>query len=393
MHKGFYIGGAVLAMAAALPAHGQYQDYKIEVVNGLSKKVKVCYYDSSDLARIAAKECVTIAAGKTGTFNKAQRNRKYKVRVFKPGLLDDPICFNNNYKFPPSGKQRIRVIGGKNCVQQKAIPQPGPSPTPTPAYKVGDAVLVGLRDNPENRQRRYFPAIIASANGGNQYRFKQLNGRSALLYGQYIRRDTVGEGTQILAKALNSKAYQFAQVKRRLGRLLEVEFNDGTTSFADMADVKLDQQDVPATAAQQEDHPGWVLRICNEKSGAVKAAAGFDAGKATEVSHGWFDVKSNQCSDIPVGALVVGPLDWYKNTDYIYAYAERVLAGGGVRRPVIEKPENAKSYCVKLKDNWNSIKQGSFGVVWAHCNGSGERLVPMTGIPLPTGGGIIEWTL
>jgi len=399
MRKGCYLSGTLLAVAAIIPAYGQNNRSDIVVVNDLKRKIKVCYYNRRDHLPTVGRECITIAAGKSGKFKKAQRGSRYQVRVFIPGIVDYSYCWNKGYDFPANKNQRIHAVGGKKCVEQRAIPKPAPPATPPPApvaeHDVGDIIMVGIRDNPNNRARRYFPAeVTASYNIAGryiEYRYKQLNGRRGRIRDEHVKEDMIGVGTQILAKQINSNSIEFARVTRRAGRLMRVEFNDGTDGYVDLRDVRVDEEDYPDAAQPKDTQPAWVIRMCNETSGRVKGAVGFKPKDGIEFSYGWFNAKANSCADMPIGGAFEPPEGWHENTQYVYAYAERVDAGG-VRRPVVAKPARAKSYCVKLGENWSASKQRSFGVVWAHCDKVGNRMVPFSSLPLPNGGGIIDWT-
>ncbi|MEO0591068.1 MAG: hypothetical protein AAFZ11_10980 [Pseudomonadota bacterium] len=260
-------------------------------------------------------------------------------------------------------------------------------------YSEGDAVLIGLRSNPQDRQQRYYPATITGRDDDGRYTFKQWNGRSGRLTAQFIHPDTVGEGSTILARPRNGGAYQYARVDKRSGNLLAVEFNDGTVSHADMAGIKQDSEDLsPEPLPRSENGPGWVLRVCNKGAQAVKVATALEPVPGYKYSSGFTDVGAGDCEDTPIGSPTDG--EGYDANRTVYAYAERWLKYG-VRAPVIENPANGRSYCVGVKETWTVAysNQAGAGVPLQYCNSAGQRLAPMTPLELPEGGGIVKWTL
>ncbi|MEP3226544.1 MAG: hypothetical protein ABJO01_11255 [Parasphingorhabdus sp.] len=401
----FYIGSAILALAAIAPAYAQFAGGNVDVENRHNFKIKVCYYNPKDKIPVIGKNCLSVNAKSTASFSKLRRGQTFKFRVFRVNrVFDKPLC---NIGATTVSERLDKFIAEGNCMAEllhrpkpKPIappPPPPPPPAPVAEYAVGDVIMVGIVDNPSNRAKRYFPAKVTQfydiAGSYIEYRYRLLNGRSGRVRDADVKMDMVGVGTQIIAKQINGSGAGFARVTERHGKLIRAEFNDGTEGYLDLKDIKVDEEDYPETTQPQEKQPAWVVRMCNENLGTLKGAIGFESAKAGEVSYGWFDAQASKCVDMPIGYAFEPPENWHKDVKFIYAYAERIEAGGGVRRPVIEKPGNAKSFCVGLKQQWSVVKQGSFDVVGEHCNKNGQRLVPMQGLSLPEGGGIIDFKL
>lgn len=399
----FYIGSAILASAAVLPAHAQSAGGNVDVENRHNFKIKVCYYNPKDKIPVIGKNCLSVNAKSTASFSKLRRGQTFKFRVFRVNrVFDKPLC---TIATTTVSERLDKFIAEGNCMAEllhrpkpKPIaPPPPPPPAPVAEYAVGDIIMVGIMDNPSNRAKRYFPAKVTQfydiSGRYIEYRYRLLNGRRGRVRDADVKKDMVGVGTQIIAKQINGSGAEFAQVTERHGKLIRAEFNDGTTSYLELKDIKVDEEDYPETAQPQESQPAWVVRMCNENSGTLKGAVGFEPTKGGDTSYGWFDANANECVDMPIGYAFEPPENWHKDVKFVYAYAERIEAGGGVRRPVNDRPSNAKSFCVELKQEWSVMQQGSFGVVWAYCNKTGQRLVPMQGLPLPEGGGIIDYKL
>lgn len=400
--KSFYFGGVVLAMATAVPASAQTTG-PIYFQNTHSFKIKICQYDGSDKVTAVPRQCFSLNEGATWRFDtRLSRGKSYRFRVFEVRkIFDKELCTKRISKIP---SDIMRYDIGAGCLMGflRAAPAPPPPPPPSPPpalvaeHKVGDIVMVALRDNPNNRAQRYFPAEVTGvyniADRYTEYRFKQLNGRRGRTRDENVKKDMVGVGTQIIAKQINGSSAEFGRVTERHGKLMKVEFNDGNEGYVDLANIKVDEEDFPVTAKPKEEQPAWVIRMCSNNASALSGAVGFKPNDGIEISYGWFKAKPNQCVDMPIGGAFEPPAGWHMNTRYVFAYAEKIVPGG-VRRPVNDKPINAKSYCVSVKDTWSVSKQGSLGVVWAYCNKNGERLVPFQGFPLPKGGGIIDFKL
>ncbi len=88
------IAGATVALTAVLAAAAQNGPY-VQIKNISSEKRKMCVYNHNDNVGVVARRCFTLKSGETVTWNREGDYQPFKVKVFKPQLVDDYLYTRN----------------------------------------------------------------------------------------------------------------------------------------------------------------------------------------------------------------------------------------------------------------------------------------------------------